>query len=84
MILYSDVKERIFSSLGPLSAETLNNLKANKKFLDIEIKPLQYSGAQEILAWPKKDASVYKFFDKNDNASEISRCRQLKVTRCLW
>ena len=71
VILYSDVKERIFSSLGPLSAETLNNLKANKKFLDIEIKPLQYSGAQEILAWPKKDASVYKFFDKNDNASEI-------------
>lgn len=71
IILYSDVKERILSSLGPLSQETISKLKKDKKFTDLNILPLQYSGAQEALIWPKKEVTVYKFLDRVDNTREI-------------
>ncbi|MFZ2310851.1 MAG: cache domain-containing protein, partial [Patescibacteria group bacterium] len=71
VILYSDIKERMLSSLGPLSEEVINRLKKDRTYSNINITPLQYLEAQEVLIWPKKEVTVYKFHDNVDNENEI-------------
>jgi PAS domain S-box-containing protein len=71
VILYSDIKERILSSLGPLSEDVINRLKKDRTYSNLNITPLQYTQAQEVLIWPKKEVTVYKFSDKTDNEKEI-------------
>jgi PAS domain S-box-containing protein len=71
IILYSDLKERVLSSLGTLSPEIINRIRKDRSFSNIDIKPLSYEKAQEILIWPKKEVIVYQFYDRADNEREI-------------
>jgi len=78
VILYSDIKERIFSSLGQLSPEAKARIQQDKKFLNISISPLQYQGAQEMLAWPKQEVTTYSFLDPADGQREIIAVAPIK------
>lgn len=71
VIIYSDDKTRILHSLGQLNPEVLNKIKIEKKFLNIDIKPIQYPAAQEILNQHQKDVVTYKFYDASDNENEV-------------
>lgn len=72
VILYSDLKEREFSSLGQLGQDTLLKIQAEKKYLNFDIKSLQYDKAQRLLTnQAKLEPMVYRFFDFDDQENEI-------------
>lgn len=72
IILYSDLKERKLSSLGVISNDVVGKIKAENKFLDTEIKSLQYQTVQdEVTKLKNNEVTTYKFYDKKDKDNEI-------------
>jgi PAS domain S-box-containing protein len=71
VILYSDLKDRELFSLGKLKPEVLEEIKTEQKFINTEIKPLQYQGAQDLLNSTGGDTRIYNFFDGDDDESEL-------------
>jgi PAS domain S-box-containing protein len=71
IIVYSDLKGRIFHSLGTLSTATLNQIKTDKKYLNLEISPIQYEKAQNIIdTTGETGTNIYNFLDNDDHALE--------------
>lgn len=78
VIIYSDLKEREFSSLGTLKPEILDKIKNEKKYANIEIKPLQYQLVQDKLAGVKtNEVTTSKFYDAVDKENEIISLTQI-------
>jgi PAS domain S-box len=72
IILYSDLKEKKLSSLGVVSDDILTKIKAENKFLDTEIKALQYQIVQDNVSKLKNnEVTLYKIYDKIDKSNEI-------------
>ena len=72
VIIYSDLKERMLSSLGSLALSIKDQITTEKKYIGIDIKPLQYQKAQDSLNNLKNnEVSIYKFFDATDKESEL-------------
>jgi PAS domain S-box-containing protein len=71
VIIYSDLKERDFHSLGTLSSSTLNHIKTDRKYLNLEITPIQYEKAQKILnTTGETGTNIYNFLDIDDRSLE--------------
>lgn len=70
VIIFSDKEERVYKSLGSISKDVLEDIYQSKRFLDFEIKPLQYDLVQKRIA-KTSEHEVFEFFDKVDNESEI-------------
>jgi len=72
VVVYSDLREREFSSLGSLKPESVAKIKNEKKYANLEIKHLQYQMAQDKLTDLKNNnATIYKFFDSVDKETEL-------------
>lgn len=70
IILFSNLPERIFKSLGTLSQNLLEKIEQGKKFPNIKIIPLVYDPAQQEI---EKEANqfVLEFFDTAERANEF-------------
>lgn len=72
IILYSDLKDRGFHSLGKMDSEIAKKIKEERKFFNIEIPPLEYQQAQEIVTNQKGgEITNYNFFDENNKSNKI-------------
>jgi PAS domain S-box-containing protein len=78
IVLYSDIKGRELKSLGNLKPEVLEKIKNEKKFLNIDISPLQYQEAENIVSKATKDITIYTFFDKDDGEKELIAVSPIK------
>ncbi|QQG52596.1 MAG: PAS domain S-box protein [Candidatus Falkowbacteria bacterium] len=71
VIIYSDLKGRIFHSLGTLNPSTLNQIKTDRKYLNLEIKPIQYQKAQNIInTTGETGTNIYNYLDVEDRSIE--------------
>jgi C4-dicarboxylate-specific signal transduction histidine kinase len=70
IIIYSDDKERIYSSLGILDEEVRDDIATKKRFSGLEIKPLDYDVVQSDLD-AIVQSKVFNIFDTRDNEQEI-------------
>ncbi|MFZ4631706.1 MAG: ATP-binding protein [Patescibacteria group bacterium] len=71
IILYSNLPERIYQSLGHLDEKTLAKIKEQKKFSNIEIKALQYDEISAIINNGVEDVVVKIVSDKVEKEEEL-------------
>jgi len=77
VILSSDKKERIFSSLGKLSKETQSIIAEKRVFEGIDIQPLDYDAVYNDVRGGMT-SSVISFYDVHDRADELVILLKLK------
>jgi PAS domain S-box-containing protein len=77
VILYSDVKEREFHSLGKLTDSDFEKLKKENRYPNKEITPIQYQIAQEEIKKPIEEVKIYNFVDKEDDENELIAITQI-------
>lgn len=70
VILYSDLRERIFRSLGSLNQFERGRIEKTKKYEGIEISALDYRPVYELIKQDKKSGMV-EFYDEEDKANEV-------------
>jgi two-component system sensor histidine kinase VicK len=71
VIIYSNITERIYSSLGELAPFVKDKIIKNKTYSDIEIKKLQYQEAQQLIEQDIADAQLAVFYDSEDRINEV-------------
>ena len=71
VVIYSNLKERIYSSLGNLSPLMKEKIIKDKTYTDIEIRPLQYQEAQQLVERQISVAELSIFYDKEDGMNEV-------------
>lgn len=81
VILYSNITDRIYKSLGNISDVAKQEIKNKKRFSNIEIKPLQYDILQKQLKEIDDESFVVEFFDEVDNENEIIVADKIKGTQ---
>lgn len=71
VILYSNLSERIYKSLGVLDEGTKALLKDKKIFANIDIEPIQYQAALDFIRSDQKKVEVISVKDEIDGEDEI-------------
>lgn len=70
VVFYSSIPDRLYKSIGPLSAEKKKELMNNKRFGDLVISELQYSQIVDVIHGYTNPV-VLDFYDAADKENEI-------------
>lgn len=70
VILYSDLPNRIFKSLGSLNQFERSSIEKTKKYEGINITALDYKPVYELIKENKK-TGMLEFYDEEDSAKEV-------------
>lgn len=70
VILYSDLSDRIYKSLGSLNQFERSRIDKTKKYGEININALDYSAVQGLIKENKK-SGIVGIYDREDKADEI-------------
>jgi len=70
VVVYSSKSDRLFHSLGQLSAKDQEEIKQKRRYEGLDIKPLQYQIVADNLSATTEITSV-DYFDKVDGEEEI-------------
>ena len=70
VIIYSNNKEIIYSSLGTLSYDDKDEIINKKRFPDIKIEPLIYNNVQKLIN-KKTESAVLEEYNEINNINEI-------------
>lgn len=71
VVLYSNISDRIYKSLGQLDGVTLQRIKETKTFPGVEIVPLQYDLALDSILSNKNKVEVIEINDAEEGEEEL-------------
>lgn len=70
VVVYSDLEERIYKSIGLLSAEEKQIVVDNRSYEGIDLEPLQYQAVKDSLNF-MEDVKIISLYDEEDGYEEI-------------
>jgi C4-dicarboxylate-specific signal transduction histidine kinase len=77
IVIYSDLKNKIYKSLGTLDQPTRKTINEKRLFESIDIQPLGYEQLQQNIKNIKQQ-TILTFTDKEDNRQELIAVAQLE------
>ncbi len=71
VIIYSNFKERILQSLGPIFGERARRIAEDKTYAGLDIRSIQYPQIQALIEGKSRVTEIVTFFDEEEGENEV-------------